>query len=160
MHVWLQGLIAYCNSQPIFCPPGHDREDDDVCAAAGFEAHSQPLESARMALDEISHELAPSQWLEERSADKKPAQQLGTLGGGNHFLEVSPFLHLHLCLFLLFTCATAELFCFALLLCTAQHVVWALPLQLLNYIRFSWMLSLFGVHPHDAVLQSHLSCYK
>lgn len=43
-----------------------------------------------MALDEISHELAPSHWLEERSADKKPAQQLGTLGGGNHFLEVLP----------------------------------------------------------------------
>lgn len=41
-----------------------------------------------MALDEISQELAPSHWLEERSADKKPAQQLGTLGGGNHFLEV------------------------------------------------------------------------
>ncbi|KAL3162503.1 hypothetical protein ABBQ32_010163 [Trebouxia sp. C0010 RCD-2024] len=54
----------------------------------GFEAHNQPLKSARMALDEISQELAPSHWLEERSADKKPAQQLGTLGGGNHFLEV------------------------------------------------------------------------
>ena len=61
---------------------------DAACVAAGFEAHTQPLKSARMALDEISHELAPSQWLEERSADKKPAQQLGTLGGGNHFLEV------------------------------------------------------------------------
>ena len=67
-----------------------DRKDNDVSVAAGFEAHNQPLKSARMALDEISHELAPSQWLEERSADKKPAQQLGTLGGGNHFLEVLP----------------------------------------------------------------------
>ena len=66
---------------PPLAPP-HDRKSDDVCVAAGFEAHSQPLKSARMALDEISHELAPSQWLEERSADKKPAQQLGTLGGG------------------------------------------------------------------------------
>ena len=55
--------------------------------SAGFESHDRPLKSARVALDEISHEQAPSQWLEERSADKKPAQQLGTLGGGNHFLE-------------------------------------------------------------------------
>ena len=75
---------------PPLAPP-RDKKIDDVCVAAGFEAHSQPLKSARMALDEISHELAPSQWLEERSADKKPAQQLGTLGGGNHFLEVPLF---------------------------------------------------------------------
>lgn len=67
---------------------------DAVCMAAGFESHDRPLKSARLALDEISHEKAPSQWLEERSADKKPAQQLGTLGGGNHFLEVL-LLHHH-----------------------------------------------------------------
>ena len=41
-----------------------------------------------MTLDEISQESAPSRWLEEASAQRKPAQQLGTLGGGNHFLEV------------------------------------------------------------------------
>lgn len=41
-----------------------------------------------MTLDEMSQEYAPSHWLEEASSQPKPAQQLGTLGGGNHFLEV------------------------------------------------------------------------
>ena len=37
-------------------------------------------------LDEISHAKPPSRYLEEASDAKKVAQQLGTLGGGNHFL--------------------------------------------------------------------------
>ena len=45
-----------------------------------------------MTLDEISHEHAPSRWLEAAAAQPRPAQQLGTLGGGNHFLEVAPYL--------------------------------------------------------------------
>ncbi len=55
---------------------------------AGFNAHDSPLPSARMVLDEMSQQNAPSRWLEEASSQPKPAQQLGTLGGGNHFLEV------------------------------------------------------------------------
>lgn len=55
---------------------------------AGFNAHDKPLPSARVTLDEISQEMAPSRWLEEAADQRKPAQQLGTLGGGNHFLEV------------------------------------------------------------------------
>ena len=62
--------------------------DKAELATAGFNAHGSPLPSARMTLDEISQENAPSRWLEEASAQPKPAQQLGTLGGGNHFLEV------------------------------------------------------------------------
>ncbi|KAL0029316.1 hypothetical protein WJX79_009968 [Trebouxia sp. C0005] len=54
----------------------------------GFNAHDSPLPSARMVLDEMSQQNAPSRWLEEASSQPKPAQQLGTLGGGNHFLEV------------------------------------------------------------------------
>ena len=59
---------------------------------AGFNAHKKPLPSARMTLDEISHESSPSRWLEEAADQPKPAQQLGTLGGGNHFMEVAKFL--------------------------------------------------------------------
>ena len=55
---------------------------------AGFNAHGSPLPSARMVLDEMSQQNAPSRWLEEAASQPKPAQQLGTLGGGNHFLEV------------------------------------------------------------------------
>ena len=57
-------------------------------ANVGFNAHDSPLPSARMVLDEMSQQNAPSRWLEEASSQPKPAQQLGTLGGGNHFLEV------------------------------------------------------------------------
>ena len=111
--------------------PACNTKVDDVCVAAGFEAHSRPLQSARVALDEISHELAPSQWLEERSADKKPAQQLGTLGGGNHFLEVLPFLHLWLCFCFACSSASAGPAWFALLACILQHLAGDLLLQLL-----------------------------
>lgn len=51
--------------------------------------HKQaPLAGAQEVLDEISHAHAPSKWLASKAAEKKAAQQLGTLGGGNHFLEV------------------------------------------------------------------------
>lgn len=98
--------------------------------AAGFQSHEQPLKSARMALDEISHELAPSHWLEERSADKKPAQQLGTLGGGNHFLEVLPSPNLHM-----YSCVCALHVPLLYLNCTVGlscPLLELFPLQLLN----------------------------
>ena len=59
-----------------------------IIGNAGFNAHDRPLPSARMVLDEMSQQNTPSRWLEEASSQPKPAQQLGTLGGGNHFLEV------------------------------------------------------------------------
>ena len=58
----------------------------------GFDIHKKAMPKANETLDDISHEHAPSRWLEEAAAQPRPAQQLGTLGGGNHFLEV---LHSH-----------------------------------------------------------------
>lgn len=48
------------------------------------------MPKAKETLDDISHEHAPSRWLEEAAAQPRPALQLGTLGGGNHFLEACP----------------------------------------------------------------------
>jgi RNA-splicing ligase RtcB len=42
----------------------------------------------RMLLDEISHQHAPSDFLATLAGRDKACAQLGTLGGGNHFLEV------------------------------------------------------------------------
>lgn len=54
----------------------------------GFDIHKTAMPKAKETLDDISHEHAPSRWLEEAAAQPRPALQLGTLGGGNHFLEV------------------------------------------------------------------------
>mmetsp|Transcript_36239 Transcript_36239/g.80643 ORF Transcript_36239/g.80643 Transcript_36239/m.80643 type:complete len:385 (+) Transcript_36239:271-1425(+) len=54
----------------------------------GFEEHKSPLRGAREALDSISSLHAPSPWLLERLGEDKVARQLGSLGGGNHFLEL------------------------------------------------------------------------
>ena len=53
------------------------------CYGAGFSEHKKPLTKARVVLDDISHELPPSDWLEEQQDKPKPLQQLGTLGGGD-----------------------------------------------------------------------------
>eukprot|EP00192_Tetraselmis_astigmatica_P005008 CAMPEP_0117648314 /NCGR_PEP_ID=MMETSP0804-20121206/330_1 /TAXON_ID=1074897 /ORGANISM="Tetraselmis astigmatica, Strain CCMP880" /LENGTH=434 /DNA_ID=CAMNT_0005453891 /DNA_START=273 /DNA_END=1578 /DNA_ORIENTATION=- len=56
----------------------------------GFNEHWQPLVPAGSVLDDISHRHRPSGWLESfRHRQRgKAERQLGTLGGGNHFLEV------------------------------------------------------------------------
>ena len=45
-------------------------------------------------LDDISHAKPPSRYLEQQADEKKVALQLGTLGGGNHFLGMTSQLSL------------------------------------------------------------------
>ncbi|CAL8470869.1 g10411 [Coccomyxa elongata] len=54
----------------------------------GRDAHKMPLQGAEQTLDKISNKRAPSKYLEEMMSAPNIAKQLGTLGGGNHFLEV------------------------------------------------------------------------
>lgn len=54
----------------------------------GKREHKRALKGAHTTLDDISNEHAPSPFLEHALSEKKVANQLGTLGGGNHFLEV------------------------------------------------------------------------
>ncbi|GMH40104.1 hypothetical protein BSKO_08008 [Bryopsis sp. KO-2023] len=55
----------------------------------GFNQHRTPLPGAKHALEEISQLKPPTKRLESVfRKNPKIANQLGTLGGGNHFLEV------------------------------------------------------------------------
>jgi tRNA-splicing ligase RtcB len=58
------------------------------CIPVGFASHARFSPSVRVLLEEISHQHCPSQFLAALSAKDKACAQLGTLGGGNHFLEV------------------------------------------------------------------------
>jgi len=54
-----------------------------------FESHPESLSWAERTLKDISAECPPTPYLEQRLArETKIAKQLGTLGGGNHFIEV------------------------------------------------------------------------
>ncbi|CAE7508582.1 rtcB [Symbiodinium pilosum] len=54
-----------------------------------FESHSQQLSWAKGTLQDISREHHPTDYLAARlDRETKIAKQLGTLGGGNHFIEV------------------------------------------------------------------------
>jgi len=54
-----------------------------------FDSHSESLSWAQQTLKDISNECNPTPYLERRIAEEsRIAKQLGTLGGGNHFLEV------------------------------------------------------------------------
>lgn len=55
---------------------------------AGFNEHKTPLPGSARALANISARLPPSKRLAAEAAAPKAARQLGTLGGGNHFLEL------------------------------------------------------------------------
>jgi RNA-splicing ligase RtcB len=55
---------------------------------AGFAEHKEPLIGARHTLEDISSRRTPSKYLERALEAPKVAKQLGSLGGGNHFLEV------------------------------------------------------------------------
>ncbi|KAK9903997.1 hypothetical protein WJX75_002148 [Coccomyxa subellipsoidea] len=54
----------------------------------GFDMHKTPLQGAQETIQDISNKTAPSRYLEESMTAPKVLKQLGSLGGGNHFLEV------------------------------------------------------------------------
>ena len=54
----------------------------------GFEQHRKTLEGTREVLTQITDEVEPTQYLKDQLLEPRVADQLGTLGGGNHFLEV------------------------------------------------------------------------
>ena len=55
----------------------------------GFNMHKKAVPDALHSLQSITREHPPSQWLQNIiNGSPKVALQLGSLGGGNHFLEV------------------------------------------------------------------------
>ena len=54
----------------------------------GFSEHKKPLPGAEETLAEISRKMPPTPRLAAEAKAPKAAKQLGTLGGGNHFLEL------------------------------------------------------------------------
>ena len=54
----------------------------------GFHQHRQPLPRTLQILDEISETCPPTDYLLAQLREPRVTEQLGTLGGGNHFLEV------------------------------------------------------------------------
>ena len=60
-----------------------------MASCAGRDAHATPLMGAEHALEGISHRHAPSHFVLGALKESRAAKQLGTLGGGNHFLEVA-----------------------------------------------------------------------
>ncbi len=60
----------------------------DTAVHAGREQHKTPLTGATHTLDAISHRSAPSAYVLDSLQETRALKQLGTLGGGNHFLEV------------------------------------------------------------------------
>ena len=65
------------------------RSNTVVASCSGRDAHKTPLVGAEHALESISHRHAPSQFVLAALKESRAAKQLGTLGGGNHFLEVA-----------------------------------------------------------------------
>eukprot|EP00873_Tetraselmis_striata_P011724 jgi/Tetstr1/431988/TSEL_021465.t1 len=59
----------------------------------GFHEHGVALLGAAVRMEELCHEYRPTSWLatQVEAEGSKAAKQLGTLGGGNHFLEARPF---------------------------------------------------------------------
>lgn len=53
----------------------------------GFNEHRNPLSNAAEKIKALDHGLYTSQWL-QRTLKQKHVRQLGSLGGGNHFLEL------------------------------------------------------------------------
>ena len=54
----------------------------------GFNRHRAPLKHTLPTLDEITAALNPTEHLRAQLREPRVTEQLGTLGGGNHFLEV------------------------------------------------------------------------
>jgi tRNA-splicing ligase RtcB (3'-phosphate/5'-hydroxy nucleic acid ligase) len=53
----------------------------------GFNSYDNPLSDTNRVLEKITESQSPTKYLKD-AINKKAACQLGTLGGGNHFLEV------------------------------------------------------------------------
>lgn len=60
----------------------------DKAACAGRDHHKTPLIGAAHTLEDISQRSAPSAYVLDSLRETRALMQLGTLGGGNHFLEV------------------------------------------------------------------------
>lgn len=54
----------------------------------GFAKHSQMLPQTKQVLEQITEELKPTKFVTDQLLQPHVTNQLGTLGGGNHFLEV------------------------------------------------------------------------
>jgi len=54
----------------------------------GFAKHDNMLPEAKMVLEEITEELRPTDYVKDQLLMPRVTYQLGTLGGGNHFLEI------------------------------------------------------------------------
>jgi len=54
----------------------------------GFSQHRRTLEGTQDVIQEITEAAHPSQFLEDQLLLRRVTDQLGTLGGGNHFLEL------------------------------------------------------------------------
>lgn len=54
----------------------------------GFSQHRTTLDGTKQVLDEITEIVEPTDYLKEQLLLPRVTDQLGTLGGGNHFLEV------------------------------------------------------------------------
>jgi tRNA-splicing ligase RtcB (3'-phosphate/5'-hydroxy nucleic acid ligase) len=82
--------------------PIHNLYRDDLSAAmkvqiqqrikeripCGFNQHQRPLPQTKQVLEQMTDELHPTDYIQHRLGSDKVTQQLGTLGGGNHFLEI------------------------------------------------------------------------
>lgn len=54
----------------------------------GFNQHRKTLHGTKSILEQITQEVKPSTYLEQQLLLPRVTDQLGTLGGGNHFIEV------------------------------------------------------------------------
>lgn len=54
----------------------------------GFSQHRTSLKGTQRILDQITAAVEPTHYLKEQLRLPRVADQLGTLGGGNHFLEI------------------------------------------------------------------------
>lgn len=54
----------------------------------GFDQHRATLAGTKQVIDQITEEVRPTEYLGDQLTLPRVTDQLGTLGGGNHFLEV------------------------------------------------------------------------
>lgn len=54
----------------------------------GFDQHAKMLKGVKETIEKITEECEPTDYIKQQLTNPKVTDQLGTLGGGNHFLEV------------------------------------------------------------------------